>query len=188
MMTAGELLTRGTIWISIVMYAVGAATLAQSRLKFRSAITSPNESQLRSESGSASCRLSRLAWTIACLSLIVHAIFAFQFYHGWSHHAAYLETARQTNELTGLNWGGGLFINYLVIAVWTVDIAWWWLSGLGSYLRRHWLLLITWHGFLIFVIFNATVVFKDGTARWLGLLLCLIMVAAWTVIWSRRRC
>jgi hypothetical protein len=186
-MRAGELLTRGTIWISIVVYAVGVATLAQSRFRSRFAVTSRNESQLTSASGSACCQLARLAWTIACLSLIVHAICAFQFYHGWSHQAAYLETARQTNELVGLSWGGGLFINYLVITAWTVDVTWWWLSGLDSYLKRPWLLLIIWHGFLIFVIFNATVVFKDGVARWLGLLLCLSLVGAWTVIWRRSR-
>jgi hypothetical protein len=29
-----------------------------------------------------------------------------------------------------------------------------------------------WHGFLIFIIFNATVVFKNGFTRWAGLGVC----------------
>lgn len=185
-MNTGELLTRVTIWISVVAYALGAAVLAFTRLRADPTRRVPGTSWWDGETGCISNRLSRFAWTIASVSLIVHATGAFQFYHRWSHSAAYLETARQTKELIGVAWGGGLFINYLVIVVWIVDIGWWWVSGLDSYLRRPWLLLIIWHGFLIFVIFNATVVFKDGWARWLGLVLCLSLIVSWTVIWRRR--
>jgi hypothetical protein len=154
----GELLTRLTIWLAIVAYTGGSVIFAASRGRWRW--------------DSA----ARAAWTIACASLIVHSICAFQFYHSWSHEAAYRETARQTEAVTGLNWGGGLFINYLVLIVWLVDLGWWWLRGLNSYRERPWQLIAAWHGFLLFIIFNSTVVFKDGPVRWVGLVMSLVLL------------
>lgn len=163
----GELLTRGTIWLAIVAYAVGACLFALSGR--------------RSRWDSA----ARALWTIACASLVAHFISAYQFYHDWSHESAYRETARQTAEVFRLNWGGGLFINYALLVAWIVDIGWWWRSGLDSYRRRPWALLAVWHGFLVFIIFNATVVFKDGLVRWLGLCLCVVLCLAWLRVLRR---
>ena len=170
-MSRGELLTRITIWLAILAYAVGSVAFALARRRTRR--------------DSA----TRIVWTIACLCLVAHVVWAFQFYHGWSHEAAYHETARQTQEVVGLNWGGGLFINYILLAGWIIDVGWWWWSGLNSYRQRPWQLVAAWHGFLIFMIFNATVVFKAGTVRWVGLCICGILGAAWFVIarqWSSR--
>ena len=150
-MSKGEILTRVTIWITIVGYAVGAAAFALSRK--------------RHKWDSA----ARLAWTVACVGLLAHVACAFHFYHGWSHDAAYRDTARQTDDVFGLNWGGGLYINYALLIGWVLDVSWWWLRGLDAYRRRPWPLVAAWHGFLIFIIFNATVVFKTGFVRWAGL-------------------
>jgi len=163
-MIPGELLTRSTIWISILAYAVGWAIFATVR-------THANLD-----------RWVRLAWTISCAALLAHFISAFQFYHAWSHASAYTDTARQTAEVIGLNWGGGLFINYAVAVLWFADVAWWWFAGLSSYRGRPWLLTLVWHGFLIFIIFNATVVFKDGLTRWIGVVVCLSLVLSWILI------
>ena len=157
----GEFLTRGTIWVSIVGYVLGSAVFALSRKRVRWDAA------------------ARVIWSVACASLIAHFISAFQFYHGWSHAAAYHDTAHQTAEVFGFNWGGGLFINYALLVAWIVDIAWWWRSGLDSYRRRPWPLVIAWHAFLIFIIFNATIVFGDGIVRWLGLALCVLLTLAW---------
>ena len=162
----GEFLTRSTIWISILAYTIGCIVFA------------------RRQPGSD--RWARLAWTTGCAALVVHFICAFHFYHGWSHQSAYLETARQTAAVVSINWGGGLFINYLVAILWTTDVAWWWFAGVSSYRRRPWLLTLIWHSFLIFIIFNATVVFKDGLTRWIGLLVCLTLGLSW-VLSSRER-
>ncbi len=144
----GEFLTRGTIWVSIIGYAVGSVIFAlQGKRPLWDAA-------------------ARVVWSVACASLIAHFISAFQFYHGWSHAAAYADTAQQTQELFGLNWGGGLFINYALLVAWIVDIGWWWRSGLDSYRKRPWALIAAWHGLLIFIIFNATVVFGAGIVRW----------------------
>jgi len=116
------------------------------------------------------------------LSLLAHVGLAFQFYHGWSQAAAYRDTARQVNEVVGINWGGGLYINYIVLAWWSLDVLWWWRGGLESYRRRSGLLIAAWHGFLIFIIFNATIVFGHGAARWAGLMVCVCWgLAAWAI-------
>ncbi len=153
-MTSGEFLTRATIWITILAYTSGVATFA---------IAGQRRSLLS---------LTRILWTAAWLSLVAHIGFAFHFYHGWSHYEAYQQTARETFEVFGLNWGGGLYINYLLLAGWFVDLAAWWTAGLCSYVQRPWPVIFGWHGFMIFIIFNATVVFETGWVRWCGAMLC----------------
>ncbi len=164
-----ELLTRGSIWFAMVAYAIGLFLFSRNNPKWLHA--------------------ARLAWTTGGIALIAHFVCAFHFYHDWSHVLAYRDTARQTNEVVGINWGGGLFINYLVLALWIMDVGWWWLSGIDSYRNRNWLWVIVWHAFLIFIIFNATVVFKDGVVRWVGLVMSLFLLVSWVRIarreWSR---
>ena len=167
-MSSGEFLTRSTIWISILSYAVGCVVFAMAGRQTQHD------------------RWVRAAWTIGCAALIVHFICAFQFYHSWSHESAYVDTARQTAEVFRVNWGGGLFINYAVASLWFADVAWWWFAGLNAYRRRAWIITLIWHSFLIFIIFNATVVFKDGLTRWIGLLVCLTLVLSWVSV-SRQR-
>jgi hypothetical protein len=160
-MAGGELLTKVTIWAAVAGYAAGAAAFALSggRVGWE--------------------RAARLAWTFACSALFAHVACAFHFYHGWGHESAYLDTARQTYEVFGLDWGGGLYINYALMAGWVIDVAWWWLRGPDSYRRRPRTLTFVWHGFLLFIFFNATVVFKSGAARWAGLGVCLGVSAVW---------
>ena len=160
-MGTGEILTRVTVWVAVAGYAAGAAASALSRKRYRW------------ESA------ARLAWTVACVGLLAHVAAAFHFYHGWSHGAAYLDTARQTDAVFGLDWGGGLYINYALLAGWVLDVAWWWAQGLEAYRRRPWPLAAAWHAFLFFIVFNAAVVFKKGPARWAGLCLCLGLCLVW---------
>ena len=159
-MSKGELLTRITIWLALAAYAIGASVYLLSRGR---------------RSWDA---MARMAWIIGCVSILIHVACAFHYYHDWSHAAAYRETARQTAEVTGFDWGGGLFINYALVAGWIIDVAWW-RRGLDVYRNRPAWLSATWHGFLIFIIFNATVVFKTGALRWIGLGLCLWLAFLW---------
>ncbi len=157
----GELLIKLTIWGAFVGYAAGTAAFALSRGR------------------RGWDRTARLSWTVASAALLAHAACAFHFYHRWSHEAAYLDTARQTDEVFGLDWGGGLYVNYALLTGWVLDVACWWLAGLDSYRRRPWAVTAAWHAFLIFIFFNATVVFKSGPTRWAGLVVCLGLCAAW---------
>lgn len=160
-MDGGEILTAVTTWIALLAYATGSAIFALSRAR-------------RGWDSSA-----RLIWTLGCVALLAHVAGAFHFYHQWSHGAAYRDTARQTYEMFGINSGGGLFINYALLVMWILDVLWWWAGGLDTYRRRSWLLAVTWHGFLVFMFFNATVVFGDGLVRWFGLCVCLSLSVVW---------
>jgi hypothetical protein len=166
-MGRGEFLTRITIWMALCGYFIGAGI------------------QFASSKNPLWHRLARWAWTIGCFAMLLHLACAFHFYHGWSQTSAYLETARQTADVTGFNWGGGLFINYGFIAAWVIDVWWWW-RGLESYRRRPLALVIVWQSFFLFMVFNATVVFKTGILRWLGLALCLGLSLLWCVTVGRK--
>jgi hypothetical protein len=117
----------------------------------------------------------RLVWTIGCLAFLAHVGCV---YHGWSHAAAYEETARQTAALFGFAWGGGLYFNYAFTLAWMADVLWWW-HGLEAYRARPRWIGIALHSFFAFMALQATVVFATGPVRWLGLGACLGLGLAW---------
>jgi hypothetical protein len=157
-MPAGELVTLWTVRLALALYVLALALRAASAKR-------------RPRPG-----LARLFWTVGCLAFLLHVGCAFQFYHHWSHRAAYEATARRTAEVVGLDWGGGLYANYAFAAVWVADVCWWWWSP-ERYLARprgvEWAV----QGFLGFIAFNAAVVFGAGAVRWLGLAACLFLAA-----------
>jgi len=168
-MSRGEWITRATIWLALGCYFVAEAI------------------RLRSPRAEGWRRAARGCWTLGCAAYLAHVVAAFGSYHGWSHAAAYRDTARQTKELFGWDWGGGLFANYFFTFCWVVDVADWWRRGLeGRALRPRWLSML-WHGFLFFMVFNATVVFGHGPARWLGIAGCGVLVFFFLAAQKRNR-
>ncbi len=159
-MSSGEILTRVTVWLAVVGYATGACVFALARRR------------------KAWDSAARLAWTVGCVALLAHVACAFHYFHGWSHASAYRDTARQTAEVFGIDWGGGVYVNYALLVAWVLDVAWWW-RGLDAYRRRSRLLVAAWQGSLIFIVFNGTVVFGTGPVRWLGLAVCLGLCVVW---------
>jgi hypothetical protein len=123
----------------------------------------------------AEVKKSRWLNSLGCAALLYHIAAAFQFRHGWSHSAAYADTARQTAALTGWNWGGGIYINYLFALVWGCEVARAWVSPRTVAPSRTWIL----RGFFLFMFLNAAVVFAHGWVRWLGLLGCVALIAVW---------
>jgi hypothetical protein len=156
--SSGELLTRWTVRVALCFYA---ATLALR-------LASP---PLR--------RAARAFWTAGCLAFLTHVAAAFAFFHGWSHAHAFRETARQTHELSGIDWGGGLYLNYFFTAAWAADAAYWWLAGLEAYDRRPRWVGITLHAFFAFMAFNGAVVFARGPTRRIAVAIvaCLALLA-----------
>ncbi len=122
----------------------------------------------------------RWAWTLGCALMLVHTGCAFHFVHGWSHAAAYEDTARQTGELLGVAYGGGLYWNYAFLLVWLADVVWWWAAPAGYVTRSLWVGCVV-QGFLAFMAFNGAVVFAAGWVRWVGVVVCIALVAAWRV-------
>lgn len=153
----GEILTKITVWIALAGYATGLIIFLQS------------SSRLSWDA------VARICWTAGCIAMLAHIACAFHFYHNWSHASAYVETARQTDKVYGLNWGGGVFINYILMTAWMVDVIWWW-RGLGIYRSRPRIFSIAWHVFLFFIFFNATVVFEGGFLRWFWLAFSLLLI------------
>ncbi len=150
----GEWWTRGAIWLAVAAYFLALADLA-----------APSR-----------WRLARRLWTLACVLSLAHIALALHFYHGWSHAAALADTARQTREVVGFDWRGGIYFNYLFAALWIVDAAWWWLAPASRAARPRWVSFAI-HGYLAFIVINATIVFEDGVLRWLAVAASVIVLA-----------
>jgi len=125
---------------------------------------------------------ARLAWTSGFCVYLLHVAAAFQFRHHWSHAAAYQETARQTAELFGVRWGGGLYFNYGFTAVWVLAVIWIWRSP-EAFRRQLWIVVAV-HSFMAFMFFNAAVVFVAGWVRWVGLIIGISLGVLW---WRTRK-
>ena len=166
-MNLGEFLTKGMVWLATAGYAwsVLAYSFSGSNRRWDS--------------------VARAVWTLACLSLLVHTLLAFHFYHDWSHSHAYRETARQTAELTGREWGYGLYVNYFFVTAWIADVVWWW-RGLDLYRRRSTALASAWQVFLLFMFFNGAVVFAHGATRLMGIFVCAAVLIGLATQWRQR--
>ncbi len=155
-MNAGELLTKGTVWVALTAYTFACGGMMR-------------EFQAVGVRG---------LWTLGCGTFLLHVACAFGLYHGWSHTDAYRETARQTEAMTGMEWGGGLYFNYLFAVLWFGDVLWWWLSPVGHAGRPRAVGSVL-HAFLFFLVVNGAFVFVPGPMRWYGLSLCLALGALW---------
>ena len=159
-MDTGAVITRGTIWLALLCYVAALA--------------------LRAHSGMRGRNKARALWLMGCLSFLAHIAAAFHFYHHWSHAAALEDTRRQTLAQTGIDYGGGIYFNYLFALVWLTDctpLAW--RRGLLQEQHRAWYWFL--HAFFLFMIFNATAVFGHGLAKPIGALVC-----AATIMWLWR--
>ena len=144
----GELLTRWTVRIAMACY-LGRVTL-----------------DIAGQRSETAAKWKRGLWTVGCVWFLIHVACAFEFYHDWSHAAAYEHTANQTAAVTGWHWGGGLWINYAFSFVWILDCSAWWRTDPTTYPKRRWLYILTQSTFA-FLVFNATVVF--GPRGWIAI-------------------
>ena len=112
-------------------------------------------------------RPARLYWTIGCALYLAHAAAAFQYAYHWSHATAVQDTARQTEALFGVNWGGGIWFNYAFTAIWTADALWWLIAPKTRAARPRWLNAAV-HSYLAFMFINGAIVFPQGPARWIA--------------------
>ena len=142
-MTAGQTLTTESVHAAAALYVLSVAAWLEQR-----------------------DRVSRITWSLACAFYLVHVAAAFQFYHHWSHTAAYIATER----ISG--WGASLYINYLFIAIWISDIIFWW---------RARAVRVAIHVFFAFMFFNAAVVFGAGPIRWFGAAATVLLIALYII-------
>jgi hypothetical protein len=123
---------------------------------------------------------SRGLWTAGCLLYLLHVIAAFHFVHHWSH----ADAMEHTERVGGF--GEGIFVNHLFTLLWTADVISWWLWPHWHEQRPRWI-DVALHGFMLFVIFNAAVVFVDGPMRWVGVGLLGWLTTCWFVQRRKRR-
>ena len=158
----GETLTRWTARLAWIFYIIALSIQLSSRRH----PSSPQDA-------------ARWAWTLGCAVFLAHVTAAFQYYHHWSHTAAYEATAQRTADVTNFRWGGGLYGNYLFLIVWAADTLFWWIAGHQWYLHRSrgWEMSV--QSFLGFMFFNATLVFGQGLIRWLAVGGLFALALAW---------
>lgn len=125
-----DLLVRGSAWLSFVFYLLTLIGWTKRVQPW----------------------LLRWFWTLAWGIFVIHVCLAFHLVHHWSHGAAWEATRVQGGI------GDGIYFNYLVLVVWLIDVAWWWLWPQRHLTQNRWLSGII-QGFLAFMWFNATVVF-----------------------------
>jgi len=154
--TLGDDLIRDTIRLSLLYYAAALnLMLWLNRADWR-------------EGG-----LARVCWTLAWLAYVIHVGMAFHFYHHWSHAAA----VEHVRSVSGV--GEGIFVSHFFTLVWTADVLYWWLRPDAYAQRSPWIGRML-HGFMLFVVFNGTVVYEEGPIRWAGVVMFVELAAvAW---------
>ena len=161
---AAEILVDATAWLALFLYPFGLAA-GGGRID------------------SAHRRRARWLFTVGAAIFMLHVLLAFAVHYDLSHAVALAETARQTEQMTGVASGWGLWLNYLFVLLWLSELAWWW-SAQPSYVERPASVTALVHGFFLFLIVNGTVVFVQWPRRGLGLVLLALCALA---LWWRRR-
>lgn len=125
-------------------------------------------------------RAAQWCWSWAVVVFVVHLAMAFHFFHQWSHQRAF----DHTRDVSGV--GEGIYVSYLFTWLWIGDAAWWWARP-ASYAGRNVWLSFTLHLFMLFIVFNGTVVFEDGPIQIAGATGTLAIAAAWLTGCKQRK-
>jgi hypothetical protein len=162
----GDRLTRGTVRLALSWYTAGAGLMLFLDRQDWSASTNRG-------------RLARWCWTWAWAAYIVHLGMAFHYFHGWSH----AEAVEHVRRVSGF--GPGIYFSHLFTLVWTADVITWWLWPARYADRNPWFDRLL-HGFMLFMIFNGTIVYETGFIRWAGSALFVVLGGLWIAAQLRR--
>ena len=146
-----------TIWASMI--ALGLSEWARCR---------------RWWTGPAAMRMS----ATGLLLLVVHIAIAIVHHHGGDHAAAVAETARLTEAVYGVAWGGGVYVNYAFVATWAAYL-WWWRRDAAVVIDAKRPLVLALRLVLFVIVFNALVIFASPLTRPLGVAICAVLLWAW---------
>ncbi len=117
-------------------------------------------------------QVARGFWTAAYMAYLIHLAMAFHYYHHWSH----ADAVDHTREVSGI--GEGMYVSHLFTLLWGADVVFWLASPNGYAHRRPWIGWVL-HAFMVFIIFNGTVVYETGFIRWAGVMLLAILGIMW---------
>jgi hypothetical protein len=122
-------------------------------------------------------RLRKFVWAAGAVLCVIHVVTAMAAFHDFSHVDSMRHTAEVTARVVGLNWGGGVYINYLFTVVWCVDALRQW-HGPPDRRTPVWIQV-----FMAFIVFNATAVF--GPRWWKFATAVALLILA--MVWHQRR-
>ena len=91
-----------------------------------------------------------------------------------------MDIARQTAAVTGIAWGGGIFVNYLFLAVWLADAIWWWIAPV-AYIHRSARVERTRLALFVFMFANGAILFASHAARAVGVPSVAAVCIAWAL-------
>ncbi|WP_372721454.1 hypothetical protein [Novipirellula sp.] len=104
------------------------------------------------------------AWLLGSLMIVLHILASYGLAYSWSHAAAIEATADESERVTGIRAGWGVYVNFLFAAVWMgYSIA-------MTTRKRRWPAVdhaVFW--FTAAIIVSATIVFEAGAVRWLSI-------------------
>jgi hypothetical protein len=148
---------RGTMILATISWAAGEALMRRSP---------------------AADRLARAIWTLGIALALVHVLLAFQVVYAWDHEAAVAATARQAADRFGWGWRGGIYVNYVFMAIWLGDVYWWWAAP-ASHASRSPVIETARRALFVFMFLNGAVVFASGAGRLVGIVSLAVVMLAW---------
>jgi hypothetical protein len=154
-----------TIWLSLAGLLLGEL----GRRRHRQTLVAPRWAQAPSAAG------------VVCG--VMHALLALGVVYGWNHAAAVELTARRAATVYGVAWPGSLYVNYVFLAWWACETAWWWRSP-ATFLRRPAALDWFWRLMTLTMVVNGAVIFGSTAGRIAGVPLVIGLLLAW---WPGRR-
>ena len=98
--------------------------------------------------------------------------------HGWRHDLAVRATAAQTARVFGLDWGGGVWANYLFVGLW------FWYAWRISRDRTSGAWIWWFRGFVLVMLANGAIVFAAASRRAMGTVIVATLVWSW---WRQAR-
>jgi hypothetical protein len=113
-------------------------------------------------------RLARASFSAGLALALIHAVAAFDVVYAWDHERAVRDTAQQAADVFGWGWRGGIYVNYVLLAVWLGDVAWWWLAPAARAARPRLLERLR-LAFFVFMFLNGAVIFASGVGRAVGI-------------------
>lgn len=129
----------------------------------------------------------RRLYTAGCAVLLIHVAVAFHVHHHWSHAAARAHVEETTARYTGVASDVGLWLNYLAAGLWTIDVVFWWAWGDDRHASRQRWVSVALQAFLLFMAFNAAVVFAHASSKAVGAAVALLLagVGVWRFFTQR---
>jgi hypothetical protein len=129
-------------------------------------------------------RVARAIWTLGIALAAIHVVLAFHFVYAWNHDAAVTATVRQAADRFGWGWRGGIYVNYIFLALWLADVCWWWRAPV-SHASRSPGIEAARRALFTFMFVNGAVVFAAGIGRLVGV--AAVTVVLLTAVTRRRR-